>query len=312
MRERSVVASAACALCLVPILAGTLWAQAGRVGGIVRDDKGEPIRGATITAENPNIGSSFTASSDEKGRFSIIGLRSGQWQFVAQAPGYAPERGDMPVRAGSPNPPLTFMLHRVGPSAMGALGGISARDLQADLAAADALFNEAQWDDAIAAYRAIAARAPALSVVNLQIAMAHRNKKDYDSALAAYRDLLRSDPDNERAQIGVGLTLLERGDAAGAEQSLLKAADGSAGRDLLYTLGEVVAANGRPDAAMGWYEKAAAADPFWGKPLYKLGLIAQQQGDAARAVKYLGQVLAVDPISSEAALAKASLEQLKK
>ncbi len=31
-------------------------AQAGRVGGIVKDDKGEPIKGATVTAENPNIG----------------------------------------------------------------------------------------------------------------------------------------------------------------------------------------------------------------------------------------------------------------
>ena len=34
------------------------------------------------------------------------------------------------------------------------------------------------------------AKAPALSVINLQIAAAYRNKKDYDGAIAAYNELL--------------------------------------------------------------------------------------------------------------------------
>ena len=54
---------------------------------------GKPIKGATITAENANIGSSFTATTDDKGRFTIIGLRAGTWRFIAQAPGFAAEGG---------------------------------------------------------------------------------------------------------------------------------------------------------------------------------------------------------------------------
>src|SRR5712692_8433940 len=190
-------------------------AQTGRVGGIVKDDSGSPIKGATVMAENPNASpSSFTATTDDKGRFSIIGLKSGQWTFSAQAPGFAPEAGKMGVQTiGTPNPPLAFTLKKGGTGpATGALGSMAAKDLQAELASADALFNQQKWDDAVAAYRAIMTKAPSLSVINLQIAAAYRNKKDYDSALTAYNDLLKADPSNERAKVGIAMTNLEKGD----------------------------------------------------------------------------------------------------
>ena len=59
-------------------------------------------------------------------------------------------------------------------------------------------------------------------------------------------------------------------------------------------------------------KKAAAADPIWGKPLYQLGLDAIKKGNNSDATTLLTQVIAVDPTSPEAALAKSSLELLKK
>jgi len=66
------------------------------------------------------------------------------------------------------------------------------------------------------------------------------------------------------------------------------------------------------DKAAQWYRKASAADPIWGKPLYKLGLDAMKKGNNSDATKLLSEVIAVDPTSPEAALAKSSLELLKK
>ena len=295
------------------ILAGEAAAQAGRVGGIVKDDKGDPIKGATITVDNQSIGSSFTATTDDKGRFSIIGLRAGLWRFIAQAPGFAADGGEMAVRSGSPNPPVAFSLHRTGPAWSGAMAGIAAKDLQAELTAADSLFNEQKWDEAVAAYRAIVARAPALSVINLQIGAAYRSKKDYDAAIGAYNTLLGIDPNNEKAAVGIGMTHLERGDAKTAEATLMKAAERrSAGREVFYSLGEVKIAESQPDEAVKWYEKASAVDPSWGKPLYRLGMLAVQTGDKQNASRLLDKVIAVDPISPEAALARAALDQLSK
>src|SRR4051794_14592042 len=52
---------------LLLALAGNAAAQVGRVTGTVKDERGDPIRGATIIAENPDASpSSFTASTDDK------------------------------------------------------------------------------------------------------------------------------------------------------------------------------------------------------------------------------------------------------
>jgi predicted Zn-dependent protease len=304
-----------CAFALALIaLAVPAAAQVGRVGGIVRDDGGDPIKGATVTAANSDIGpTTFTATTDDKGRFSIIGLRAGNWKFIAQAPGHTMEAGQLNVRFGSPNPPLTFTLRRNGPGADAPLGSISARDLQAALAGADALFNQQRWDDAIAAYRAVMTRTPALSVINLQIGAAYRAKKDYDGAVEAYSSLLAVDPQNQKAHVGIALANMERGNVDAAEAGLLKAAaEPGAGPDVYYQVGEVKLTKGEPEQAAQWFEKAAAADGSWGRPVYKLGVIAMEKGDTEAAAAHMTRVLAVDPVSPEAALARTALNQLKK
>ena len=301
---------------LIAVFASSAAAQTGRVGGTVKDEAGNPIKGATVTAEKPDASpSSFTATTDDKGRFSIIGLRGGQWTFSAQAPGFGPETGRLNVQTiGTPNPPLTFTLKKGGGAApTGALGGMAPKDLQAELAAADTLYNGQKWDEAVAAYRAILTKAPSLSVINLQIAAAYRNKKDYDAALTAYNELLKADPNNDKAIVGIGMTNLEKGDLKAAEETLTKAAQSpKPTREVFYNLGEVKFAKGSTDEAASWYQKAVDLDPAWGKPLFKLALVQLNKGDKDATIKALEKVIAADPMSAEATQAKAVIEQLKK
>jgi tetratricopeptide (TPR) repeat protein len=316
MRHRFHISRGALAALMVAALAASAAAQTGRVGGTVKDDTGQPIKGATITAENPNASpSSFTATTDDKGRFSIIGLRTGQWTFTAQAPGFLGESGRMQVQTiGQPNPPLTFTLRKGGSGpAPSALGSLAAKDLQTELAAADQLYNSQRWDEAIAAYRAILAKVPALTVINLQIAAVYRNKKEYDNAIAAYNELLKTDPNNDKARIGIGMTHLEKGDLQAAEDALTKAAETqNPTREVLYNLGEVKFAKGQIDEAAKWYQRATEMDPSWGKPVLKLALVALNKGDKDGAIKLAEKVISADPSSAEASTAKALIEQLKK
>ncbi len=315
---------------MVAALAASAAAQTGRVGGTVKDESGQPIKGATITAENPNASpSSFTATTDDKGRFSIIGLKSGSWTFSAQAPGFAPESGRLNVQTiGSPNPPLTFTLKKGGGAApAGALGGLAAKDLQAELASADQAFNAKQWDDAAAKYQAILAKAPSLNVISLQIAQIYRSKADemkrqdpkanvgpiYDQAIAAYEAVLKADPSNDKAKIGIGMTNLEKGDLESAEKTLQAAAQSlNATREVFYNLGEVEFAKGKNDEALAAYTRAIQIDPKWGKPVFALGKVALNKGDTKGAIEYFSRVIDVDPISPEALQAKAIVEQLKR
>jgi Flp pilus assembly protein TadD len=313
MLQRRLVAWVVGGLLTGVFMAGAAFAQTGRVSGVVHEEGGQPLKGATVTADNPAFGQTFTATTDDRGRFQMIGLRNGEWRFIAQAPGHSPEGGLLNVRTGAPNPPLTFELKHSGVAFFGALGGVTSKDLQAEISAADALYDQKKWDEAIAAYRTVLARIPVLSEINLQIASAYRNKKDYDAAMAAYGDLLKTDPSNAHAKMEIANTWLERGNAQKAEETLTgAAAEANAPREVFYQLGEMKLAGNDADAAKTWFEKASSADPSWAKPLVRLGEISMKKGDSAAAARLLAQAIEVDPTAPEAAAARAALESLKK
>jgi tetratricopeptide (TPR) repeat protein len=283
----------------------------GRVGGIVKDVDGQPIKGATVLAKNPNATPpEFKVSSDDKGRWSMIGLQNGSWTFAASAEGYLPVEQRMPISYLRPNPSVTFTLSKGTP---GIPVGTSAKELQGELAAADALMANKQWDEAIAAYKALLAKAPILSMVNLQVAQAYRQKKDYDNAIAAYQEVLKTEPGLERVIVELGNTYLQKGDLDKAAVTLEAAANNpSASRELFYNLGEVYFAKAQMDEAVAAYQKAVDKDATWVKPLFKIGLVALNKGDKAGAIAGMEKVIAADPASPEAAQAKDLIEQLKK
>jgi tetratricopeptide (TPR) repeat protein len=315
MRDARTLLTALAIVAALIVSALPAAAQTGRVGGTVKDGQGQPIKGATVTAENPQSSpSTFTATTDDKGRFSIIGLRSGTWKITASAPGFTPSGGSVPIRTiGAPNPPVDIVLAPGATGPTGALAGVNTKELQGELQQAEDLMNQQQYDAAIAAYEAILTKTPALTMIHLQVGRAYRMKKDYDSALGAYKKILETEPTNERAKIEIGMTNLEKGDFAAAETALSEAAQGTgASREVFYNLGEVKFAKGETDEAMKWYQRAVDTDPNWGKPLFKLGLGHLQKADTKNAIAMMEKVIAVDPNSQEAAQAKALIEQLKK
>lgn len=315
MRESKTFLSAMALVAALVVSALPAAAQTGRIGGTIKDTNGQPIKGATVTAENPGASpSSFTATTDDKGRYSIIGLKTGTWKITASAPGFSPSSGQVPVRSlGAPMPPVDFALAPGATGPAGALAGVNTKELQGELQKAMDLANAGQHDAAIAAYQAILTKTPALTMINGQIATVQRMKKDYDGAIASYQKILAADPNNDKAKIEMGMTYLEKNDFANAEKTLMEVATStSANREVFYNLGEVKFAKGETDEAVKYYERASSMDPSWAKPIFKLGLAKLQKADTAGAIEYMNKVITADPNSAEAAQAKALIEQLKK
>jgi hypothetical protein len=92
---------------LLVFAVASLWlvaaasAQTGRVTGTVKDADGKAIKGAVIRATNDAVNASMTSTTDDKGRFTMIGLRTGQWALMVEAPGYLPLRGPATVTTGN-------------------------------------------------------------------------------------------------------------------------------------------------------------------------------------------------------------------
>jgi tetratricopeptide (TPR) repeat protein len=262
-------------------LAAPALAQTNRIGGVVRDETGATIRGATVRAETGGSASSaapvsLTTATDDRGRFVFVVIRSGEWRLTFEAPGFDAQTIPLSVRLGGAAPNLDVKLdRRESPEAFGALAGVDSKSLSSQLAAAAVLYDEGRHDQAIAAYREIKARAPALSLVNVQIGNSLVAKKSYAEAEAAYQDALKSDAADPNALLAMGMLREAQGNAADAQS---------------------------------WYQKAASADAVWTQPLMKLAQLANAAGDRATASRHLARVVAIDPVSPDGQSATAMLK----
>ena len=171
-------------------------AQIGRVSGTVTDDDGRPIKGATITAENrEQAPSTFTSTTDQRGRFALLGLRRATWLIAIQAPGFETALTRMEVVTTRPNPPLNVRLVKGAvPAAPGPLAGVDVKDVQRRLDRGTALAAAGDLTAALAAYRELLGRVPGLTALYLEIGSLHERLNDTAAATAAYKRLLEIHP----------------------------------------------------------------------------------------------------------------------
>jgi tetratricopeptide (TPR) repeat protein len=196
--------SSAIAVALLLVLAAPARAQIARVAGTVTDEEGRPIKGATVTAENPDhTPSTLTSSTDDKGRYSMIGFRLGVYTFTVRAQGYETASVDLRVVTVRPNPPVNARLKKSSVPPPQPASSLDAKDVQQRIDKAEALAAAGEIDGAVGAYRDLATRVPALTSVHLRIGGLLEGKGDKGAALAAYEHLLKLEPGNARARAAV-------------------------------------------------------------------------------------------------------------
>ena len=292
----------------------TALAQGGmQAGSVISSETGEPIVGASVVFENPAATPSRREEmTDESGNYSILGLMGGQWNLTVEAEGFQPNLGIVTLRYGR-NTDVDIEMVRISHALEIALGrealeGLDAEALGAELDAADAAYDNGQWEEALAGYRSLHETLPTMNELKLQMGASLQQLGRYEEAIAVYEaaaawdPTLQRDVDNAVARLRVAM-----GDLSAAETLV---ASGAAEREDLYNLGEVEFAKGEVDAAAEWYEKAVAADPNWVLPLFKLGLVSLNKGDIEGAKTYFSQVVEKDPDSAEGTQAQAVLSQL--
>lgn len=203
--NRQARAAATLLTLLLVLIASEARAQIGRVAGTVTDEDGRPVKGATVTAENrEQIPPTFTSTSDAKGRFSILGLRRGSWIFTIQAPGFEKASTRLDVMTVRPNPPLNVQLLKgLTPGPPGPLAGIDAKEIQRRIDGAASLAASGDHSGALAAYRELLNRVPALTSIYLEIGALHEQMHDMSGALAAYRRLVELEPGNAGAKAAI-------------------------------------------------------------------------------------------------------------
>ena len=176
-------------------LAAAASAQtAGRITGTIKDPDGKPIKGATVRAINEAVNARMASTTDDKGRFVMIGVRSGRRVIVAEAPNFLPLQGTADV-SSSNMPVLSLALQRDP----GPMPGALVKTINEDVTAAEALHRSGKLDEAIAAYQSIQSKNARLTTVNLVLASLYREKAEQEKNPAAKQALLNraTDADDE-------------------------------------------------------------------------------------------------------------------
>ena len=207
-------------------LAAAASAQtAGRITGTIKDPDGKPIKGATVRATNEAVNAKITSTTDDKGRFAMIGVRTGRWIIVAEAPNFVALQGTSDV--SSSNLPVLQLTLQRDP---GPMPGALAKTISEDVAAAEALRKAGRYDEAIAAFQSIQSKNTRLTAVNLMLATLYREKASQEKdatakqallnrAIGAYTDLLKADDTNVRARVELGVTQMAAGNMDAAAKS---------------------------------------------------------------------------------------------
>lgn len=173
------------AIIVVGLVPADARAQAGRVHGRVIDSaSGQPIRSATVVAESTTgLPGQFTAITDSKGRFAMLGLRSGMWVFSAKAEGYDLMAGTARITSLTQNPPVEFKLSKTPEPVISPVAALDVKSFQDELRSAQALLEASKADEAIAAYESLLTRLPTLTTLNYKLAEAYLLKGDARRAL---------------------------------------------------------------------------------------------------------------------------------
>ena len=86
LRKSSWAIAAAVAVALTLCASGSQAGTTGKLTGLVRNEKGQPIIGANIRLEGLRIG----ALTDDTGRYLMIGIPAGEYPVRANMLGHAP------------------------------------------------------------------------------------------------------------------------------------------------------------------------------------------------------------------------------
>ncbi|MBN2206350.1 MAG: tetratricopeptide repeat protein [Candidatus Aminicenantes bacterium] len=288
-----------------------------RLSGEVRDEAGLPLAGVRVALLHVETGINRVATSDDKGKWAVLGLGSGVWRITLSLAGYRMRVEDTVVRQTGRNIPFKSVLRPLPTEGPAADTGV---DLVEE---GNRLFEAGRYEEALAVYRKFFEKHPRRFQVHFNIGNCLKEMGDYDGARTSYGRVLDAVGQGERGLAGsalaaktiaaVGEIALRRGDPAAARAEFERAISlypQFAG--LPYGIGEIYAANGRSEDALAYFELAARIKPDWPDPWLQLGRLRLKANDVENALKDFRTYLALAPDISNAGEIRELIESLAK
>ncbi|REJ73885.1 MAG: tetratricopeptide repeat protein [Acidobacteria bacterium] len=310
-------------------LAAQDWSGRGRIQGVVLDDKGEPVADAkvTLTFRDENGSGPEPLTTNDKGRWSYLGLSSGPWNVVIEAPGFLISEGVAPVNEYQRGKPLETILKPISAAAADAKKMSSDQQAAMAEAAAKAQAQQALLDagnQALAAEDQATARAKFEQLVAeseaggtprtlglIGLARVAYAEEKVDDAIAQLEKALANQPGNVPALKLISSILVDEGRQAEADVYIaqLPAGEKIDPNALLNQGIEKFNANDIA-AALEIFDQVVTDYPNMAEVYYYRGLSNMNAGNNAEALADFRKLLELDPDNENAGEAQQFVDYL--
>lgn len=276
-----------------PDLRAQVWA---RVSGTVTAEDGKPLAGVRVILVSPD-GEKQETATDEKGTWRLARVRPGSWEIGFLAKGFESRNFNINLSAIKDNPPVKVKL---------------ARAPESPFSAADALYKDQKYQEALREYQRVLEAQPELSQAYAQIGLCYYRLDDLDNALAFFEKALDKIPASPDILINMAAIYLQRDDL---DQGVryIKQVDEKSITDpsLYYNIGVLFFKEGHIDLAIEYLQKCLAVDGKYVEGAYQLGLAFLNKGRGDEAKKCFQKVIELAPGSEKADLARKILEGIR-
>lgn len=292
----------------------------GRLVGIVQDESGAPLENAEILIESLRFKELiFKESSDQNGRWAILGLGTGMHRVSVSCDGYYPVYQDIDVKQLERNPEVIFALKKIEQSDMPIISDDSSMEI---FEQGNKFYAENKFDDAILSFIQFLEKNPMAYQAYINLGNSYKEKGELDKAREHYQKFLDAAEGKEeeggnqeliaKALAGTGECYLKENDLDSA-QKYFKEAIKIYPKDesLAHNVGEIYFSNNKVDEAIQYFQLSQEINPAWEKPYLKLGYAYLNKGEFKKAKENLEKFLEIKPDSPQAPTVKNIIQYLE-
>ncbi|NJL28661.1 MAG: tetratricopeptide repeat protein [Thermoanaerobaculia bacterium] len=287
------------------------WKGRGRLQGEITSETGEPVAGAKITLTAVDgTGGPEPLATDEKGKWSYLGLVGGNWNMLIAAKGFIPSEGIVYVNEYRPVAPVKIQLR---PIPEGALLDQKAAAAVERLKKGNELLLAGDFAGSRAEYEAALPDVPTANqpMVLLEIARTHYQEGHEPEAIRSLERALALDPENADVLKLITHLLLNAGREEEAKVYMAKLPEGTKlDANTLLNVGIKHYNAQELDAALEEFNRVAEQYPDLAEVYYYRGLTYLNQGKNEPAAADFNKLLEMAPEGDKATEARQFLEYL--
>lgn len=295
---------------LVPLVllvaTGIAFAQmgTGRITGTIADPEGNAVVGAVINFVD-QTGKKFAATSDEDGEWSILGFRSGTYDFNIEAEGFQKKIEQKAVRQMGQNKLDVVLIPLLAAAVAGDMESKNAL-----LAEANELLKQKQYPETIVKFEELLVAQPSFYQAHEFIGIAYREMGDYDAALAEFHKVLAQDASHANTLISIGDILVSQQKLDEAVEYFEKAVSQTTDAIVPFNVAEIYFNQQNAAKAAEFYKIATEYNPDWPDAHLKLGYAYLNTGDLDSAKAAFQKTVEIAPDTPQAQLAQSALSSL--